>query len=203
MNDQIERLKQLSYVFTVPWHENAKLKQLVGMVQKDVGLQTLWKCSNVMAIDRMGYTDHGPTHVKIVANSALKLLRMLVEKKVVPSIVKNYGQKNEDAEVIVFAYGIVAAAARRAVREARSKGIRAGLFRAITLWPFPDEELASAAAGAARIIVAEMNLGQMTGEVQRAVGREKDVATCLKATGEAISPEEILLALEGRDMRHV
>jgi metal-dependent HD superfamily phosphatase/phosphodiesterase len=70
-------------------------------VKKDVKLQTMWKCSNVMAIDRMGYTDHGPTHVKIVANSALKLLRILVERNVVPSIVKNYGMKNEDAEVVV------------------------------------------------------------------------------------------------------
>jgi metal-dependent HD superfamily phosphatase/phosphodiesterase len=70
-------------------------------VKKDVKLQTLWRCSNVMAIDRMGYTDHGPTHVKIVANSALKLLRILTEKKVVPSIVKHYGMKNDDAEVVV------------------------------------------------------------------------------------------------------
>ena len=54
-----------------------------------------------MAIDRMGYTDHGPTHVKIVANSALKLLRILIEKNIVPTVVKHYGMKNEDAEVIV------------------------------------------------------------------------------------------------------
>lgn len=54
-----------------------------------------------MAIDRLGYTDHGHTHVKIVANLALKLLRILVGKEVVPSVVKNYGMKNEDAEVVV------------------------------------------------------------------------------------------------------
>jgi metal-dependent HD superfamily phosphatase/phosphodiesterase len=54
-----------------------------------------------MAIERMGYTDHGPTHVKIVANLALKLLRILTEKQVEPSIVKNFGMKNEDAEVVV------------------------------------------------------------------------------------------------------
>lgn len=70
-------------------------------VKRDVRLQTLWKCANVMAIDRLGFTDHGPTHVKIVANSALKLLRILVDNKVVPSIVKNYNMKNEDAEVVV------------------------------------------------------------------------------------------------------
>jgi metal-dependent HD superfamily phosphatase/phosphodiesterase len=54
-----------------------------------------------MAIERMGYTDHGPTHVKIVANLALKLLRILVERQVKPSIVRNYGMKNDDAEVVV------------------------------------------------------------------------------------------------------
>jgi metal-dependent HD superfamily phosphatase/phosphodiesterase len=54
-----------------------------------------------MAIERMGYTDHGPTHVKIVANLALKLLRILIDKQVEASIVKNYGMRNEDAEVVV------------------------------------------------------------------------------------------------------
>jgi len=90
-----------AYVFNIPFRDNSKLKHIIDEAKKDVKLQTLWRCSNVMAIDRLGYTDHGPTHVKIVANSALKLLRILVEKKVVPSIVKNYGMKNEDAEVVV------------------------------------------------------------------------------------------------------
>ena len=60
-------------------------------VREDRKLQTYWKCSNVMAIERMGYTDHGPTHVKIVANIALKLLRILTDKNLItPSIVENY-----------------------------------------------------------------------------------------------------------------
>jgi len=91
----------LSYTFNIPCRDNAKLRQVVDGIRKDVRLWTFWKCANVMAIDRMGYTDHGPTHVRIVANSALKLLRILIERKVVPSVVKNYGMKNEDAEVIV------------------------------------------------------------------------------------------------------
>jgi metal-dependent HD superfamily phosphatase/phosphodiesterase len=77
------------------------LRRVVDGIKEDTRLWTFWKCANVMAIDRMGYTDHGPTHVRIVANSALKLLRILIEKKVMPSVVKNYGMKNEDAEVIV------------------------------------------------------------------------------------------------------
>jgi len=90
-----------TFIFNIPFGDNAKLRHVINEVKKDVKLQTLWRCANVMAIDRMGYTDHGPTHVKIVANVALKMLRMLVEKKVVPSIVKDYGMKSEDAEVVV------------------------------------------------------------------------------------------------------
>lgn len=91
----------MSYVFNIPFHGNTKLKHVIDRVKEDKKLQTFWKCCNVMAIDRMGYTDHGPTHVKIVANLALRLLRILLNEKVQPSIVKNYGMRNEDAEVVV------------------------------------------------------------------------------------------------------
>jgi metal-dependent HD superfamily phosphatase/phosphodiesterase len=71
-------------------------------IKEDKKLQTYWKCANVMAIERMGYTDHGPTHVKIVSNLALRLLRILLEKKLItPSIVENYKMQNDDAEVVV------------------------------------------------------------------------------------------------------
>jgi len=92
---------ELTHAFNVPCKDNKKLEKIVDLVNKDVKLQTFWKCSNVMAIDRMGYTDHGPIHVKIVANSALKLLRILVNKGVVPSVAKDYNLSVEDAEVIV------------------------------------------------------------------------------------------------------
>jgi metal-dependent HD superfamily phosphatase/phosphodiesterase len=92
----------VSYVFNIPYRNNVKLKQVMERIKEDKKLKTYWKCANVMAIERMGYTDHGPTHVKIVANLALKLLRILVEKKLItPSIVGNYGMQNDDAEVVV------------------------------------------------------------------------------------------------------
>ena len=91
----------MSYVFSIPFRKNAKLKRIVDKVKRDLKLQSYWRCANVMAIDRMGYTDHGPTHVKIVANLALKLLRILMNLQVKPSIVRYYGMKNEDAEVVV------------------------------------------------------------------------------------------------------
>lgn len=91
----------MTYVFNVPCKDNKKLRNIVDSVNKDIRLQTFWKCANVMAIDRMGYTDHGPTHVKIVANIGLRLLRILIGKGIVPSVTKDYNLSSEDAEVIV------------------------------------------------------------------------------------------------------
>src|SRR3972149_10652873 len=91
----------MSYVFNIPYRDNLKLKEVMEKIKDDKKLHAYWRCSNVMAIERMGYTDHGPTHVKIVANLSLKLLRILVAQKVEPSIVKDYGMKVEDAEVVV------------------------------------------------------------------------------------------------------
>jgi metal-dependent HD superfamily phosphatase/phosphodiesterase len=92
----------MSFTFNIPYRGNNKLKQIMEKVKEDKRLHTYWRCSNVMAIDRMGYTDHGHTHVKIVANIALKLLRVLTEKGLIkPSIVENYNMKQDDAEVVV------------------------------------------------------------------------------------------------------
>ncbi len=87
--------------FSVPCEDNKKLKILIDRIKEDVELNTLWKASNIIAIDRLGYNDHGPVHVKIVANIALRMLRILIAKGIVPGVVKNYEMKNEDAEVIV------------------------------------------------------------------------------------------------------
>jgi metal-dependent HD superfamily phosphatase/phosphodiesterase len=91
----------MSETFRLPIKNNKKLKAIMDEVRKDVRLNTLWKCANITAIDRMGFSDHGPTHVKIIANSSLKILRMLIAAGVTPSVVKDYRMENDDAEVIV------------------------------------------------------------------------------------------------------
>jgi metal-dependent HD superfamily phosphatase/phosphodiesterase len=91
----------MSFNFNLPYRGNQKLEQIIDRVRHDKKLMSYWRCANVMAIERLGYTDHGPTHVKIVSNMALKLLRILIENQVKPSIVANYNMKNEDAEVVV------------------------------------------------------------------------------------------------------
>jgi len=87
--------------FGVPYNGNEKLSKLVSNINKNTKLLTFLKSSNINAIDRLGYNDHGPVHVKIVANHALKILRILVNKGVIPSIVKNYNMGIDDAEVVV------------------------------------------------------------------------------------------------------
>lgn len=115
-----------------------------------------------------------------------------------PSLVHVERLLLEDAEVAVFAYGIVARAARDAVLEARRRGIRAGLLRPVTLWPFPDAAVAEVAARVRCLLVAELNLGQMLREVMRAVAGATEVIGYLKADGEPIRPGELLARLAER-----
>ncbi|HEY5638667.1 MAG TPA: 2-oxoacid:acceptor oxidoreductase subunit alpha [Dehalococcoidia bacterium] len=100
----------------------------------------------------------------------------------------------EDAEVVVVAYGAMSRSARQAVALAREKGIKAGLFRPITLWPFPFRKLRGLANQVSRFVVAEMNLGQIAREVERHLRRPATWVT--HAGGKMIPPEEVLLALQ-------
>jgi hypothetical protein len=77
------------------------LARLVQRITGDEELQQLWRCGNVNVVDRLGMSDHGEVHIKIVANSALKILRLLVDAGVEMNVVKDYGLTNDDAEVIV------------------------------------------------------------------------------------------------------
>ena len=74
----------------------------------------------------------------------------------------------DDAEIIVTAFGITARIARTAVTAAREKGIKAGLFRPITLWPFPTKRLRELADKADRFLCVEMNKGQMVYDIKLA-----------------------------------
>jgi len=122
-----------------------------------------------------------------------KLVRRLCDKiqKNADKIVRVEEVMLEDADIVVVAYGIVARAALSAIRKAREKGIKAGLLRLITLWPFPEEQVARAAKSAKAIVVPEMNCGQMVREVERAA-KETPVVFLSKLGEEPHTPLEIL-----------
>ena len=87
--------------FEVPVGDNKVLGLIVERINNDAEIKAYWRASNVTAIDRLGYNDHGPIHIKIVANSALRMLRLLMEAGETPDITKSYGLSNWDAEIVV------------------------------------------------------------------------------------------------------
>lgn len=87
----------------VPARTGPRVARLIERINADDELYALWLAANVNAVERLGMTDHGPVHVKIVMNIALKLLRMLTERGgVEPGVVQNYGMSQEEAEVVVL-----------------------------------------------------------------------------------------------------
>lgn len=85
----------------VPHKHNPKLEQVLDWVNGNDDLYAYWIASNATAIERLGMSDHGPVHVKIVTNIAVRLLRLLVEGGVDPAVVETYGMEPEDGEVVV------------------------------------------------------------------------------------------------------
>ncbi len=85
----------------LPARHNPRLSELVERLNEDEEVYALWTAANVTAVDRLRMSDHGPVHVQIVANSALRILRLLVDAGVTPSIAFDYGLEVEDAEVVV------------------------------------------------------------------------------------------------------
>jgi hypothetical protein len=85
----------------IPARHNPGLQQIIDRINGDDELYTLWQVMNVNAVQRLGMSDHGPVHLQIVANIALKLLRLLVEHDIQPSVVSHHNLPIEDAEVIV------------------------------------------------------------------------------------------------------
>jgi len=98
----------------------------------------------------------------------------------------------DDAEVVVFAYGSTSRSARYAVNELRKEGIKAGLFRPITLWPFPEKRISALGKQAKAIVVPEMNLGQMILEVERVTKGTCAVAGVNRVDGDPLNPGEIM-----------
>lgn len=98
----------------------------------------------------------------------------------------------EDAEIIVLSYGSTARSAKSAVKKLRNEGVKVGLFRPITIWPFPEERVLEISKNVKSIIVAEMNMGQLVLETERVVKNNCNVLHVGKANGEIITPAEII-----------
>ncbi|MGI5825265.1 MAG: 2-oxoacid:acceptor oxidoreductase subunit alpha [Bacillota bacterium] len=96
----------------------------------------------------------------------------------------------DDADVVIVAYGSVSRSVQETVMNMREQGKKVGMLRLITLWPFHDKKVAEICKGKKLVIMPEMNMGQMTREVQRVIG-ETPFATICRVDGDLITPEEI------------
>ncbi len=102
----------------------------------------------------------------------------------------------DDAEVAVVAYGISVRSAKRAVAEARERGIKAGLFKLNTIGPFPEKMIRDLASKVRALIMPEINYGQMVLELERCAGGRCPVRLVPHAGGAIIRPESILAAID-------
>src|SRR5437773_1366687 len=102
MATKTRRKKTSDLTIHVPIEDNPLLEQVLGMVNTNVEIATLWRITNVNAMRRLGMTDHGPHHFQIVANNALTIQRILVKNDIRMSISKDFGLSEQYAEVVVL-----------------------------------------------------------------------------------------------------
>ena len=102
----------------------------------------------------------------------------------------------DDADIMIVAFGSAARIAEKAIELAHEEGIKAGLFRPITLWPFPEKQIAKAAHGKRGVLVAEINAGQMIQDVRLSVNGEEPVEHFGRLGGIVPEPEEIVKAIK-------
>jgi 2-oxoglutarate ferredoxin oxidoreductase subunit alpha len=102
----------------------------------------------------------------------------------------------DDAEIAFISYGTVARTALQAASIARKAGAKVGAIQLYTIWPFPDEQLVELCARCKKVIVAELNMGQIVHEIQRVLPRDIQIHTLQRYDGEILTPMQLLEKLE-------
>ena len=152
-----------------------------------------------------GYKIHvtGLTHDErgypvMTVEAQVSMMERIMNKfaKNLDKIIKTESHRIEDADIVVVSYGVSARTALAAVEDARERGIKAGLLRLITVWPFPSELIGKLAARVKGFITVEQNLGQIHLEVQRAAAGKAPAYLVGHAGGSLISPEQVMDVIE-------
>ena len=139
--------------------------------------------------------NHGPDGFPVNASPRIHTDEMRLMRKVEANrkdIIRYEEFLTEDADVVVFGYGISGRSARTAVESARAEGVKAGLFRPLTIWPFPEEEVSAVASRVKSIVVPELSLGQIIFEVERCARGRCRVEGIYRVDGDPITPAQIL-----------
>jgi 2-oxoglutarate ferredoxin oxidoreductase subunit alpha len=140
--------------------------------------------------DERGYPSMTPETQDKLINRLLKKVEIAKDR-----IIQLEEEQTEDAEVVVVSYGITMRVAERAIQMARAEGIRTGKLRLITVWPLADVRLKELASKVKALVVPELNLGQVSLEVERAAAGVCPVIAVPHAGGTVHKPEQILNAI--------
>ncbi len=147
-------------------------------------------------IDGLEHDSHGwPTSDPATADK-MQNLRMQKIYHFQDEIIKFNEYHMEDAEIMVFAFGVSARAALNAVKEAREEGIKVGLFQPLTIWPFPKKALQERFKKIKKILTVEMNMGQIKYEIERVSSDDVMKKTLLRANGIPFTPKEIVNSIK-------
>ncbi len=136
-----------------------------------------------------------PSNSTVNAQSMMTRLMAKIEDNK-EDIIEYESYNLEDAEYCIFAYGGISRTARAAVKALREEGIKVGLFRPITIWPFPEEAVKQLSQKMKHIFVTELNLGQLKLEVERVSDSKCPVHFYGRANGEVIRPAELIQAFK-------
>ncbi len=142
-----------------------------------------------------------PTNSNEIAGKLVGRLLDKVEKNV-DDITRVDEYAMDDAETAIVCFGGTARAVMSALLEARTAGKKVGMFRPVTVWPFPEKQLRARLPQLKNILMVEHNHGQMLLEVQRVAGREKPVCFLGRIDGTVISPQDILAKLSEMEENH-
>ena len=127
-----------------------------------------------------------------------EMITRIVEKvrRNLHDIIRTEGYMLDDAEIVIISYGVSARTGLAVVDEAREQGIKAGLLRLITIWPFPEEQVKSLAERIKGFVTVEINLGQIHLEVERCAGGKVPCLLVGHPGGTIIPPERVIETLK-------
>jgi len=141
--------------------------------------------------DERGYPNMTPKAQQKLVNRLQKKVRVAADR-----LTMFEEEGTENADVIVVSYGITSRVAQRAIEMARSRGLKVGKLRLIIAWPFPDAKIRELAGRTKAFVVPELNLGQMSREVERAAAGKAKTILVPHAGGTVHNPEDILAAIQ-------
>jgi 2-oxoglutarate ferredoxin oxidoreductase subunit alpha len=147
-------------------------------------------------IDSLEHDQRGWPSFEAKMVDKMQNLRLQKIEKNLDDIIKFKEHYMDDAEIMIFSFGVSARAALEAVEIARKQGIKVGLFQALTIWPFPEEALRKRFENIKKVLTVELNMGQIMYEIERVAFDDITKRALLRANGLPFTPEEIINAIK-------